>query len=284
MVLAIFLGIPPAPRNLGLGSGQQPSGEVRAAYAQLHRALADLGALARLQRQTECRLEQPYHEAALHLALAADMRMGGRGERLVRVGQFAACLGTAIGLKQDTVALLCRAAALQNVGFAAQAAPHPAARLAPPRTQGRCHTLLGAEVLAGCDHPLFALGQTIALAHHERWDGQGYPLGLCGRHIPLAAQIAAMADTPESALRPPFRRSGARGWQSNSRRMQAISTRACPGFAPWPQRNFWHLANVSAGALLTPAPLPQMVPISIYPLESPVDVKEFTRSPGGGLL
>ncbi len=99
MVLAIFLGIPPAPRNLGLGSGQQPSGEVRAAYAQLHRALADLGALARLQRQTECRLEQPYHEAALHLALAADMRMGGRGERLVRVGQFAACRGTAIGLK-----------------------------------------------------------------------------------------------------------------------------------------------------------------------------------------
>lgn len=61
------------------------------------------------------------------------------------------------------------------------------------------HTLLGAEILNDADmmvngQELFSLGKEIALSHHERWDGKGYPFGLQGMQIPLASRIVALAD------------------------------------------------------------------------------------------
>ena len=56
------------------------------------------------------------------------------------------------------------------------------------------HVLLGYEMLGDSDDPVLALAATIALTHHERVDGTGYPRGLVGEQIPIEGRIAAVAD------------------------------------------------------------------------------------------
>jgi HD-GYP domain-containing protein (c-di-GMP phosphodiesterase class II) len=58
----------------------------------------------------------------------------------------------------------------------------------------RKHPVIGSEILAGSDSELLRLGGLIALTHHERWDGNGYPHGLAGTDIPVEGRIVAVAD------------------------------------------------------------------------------------------
>ena len=72
------------------------------------------------------------------------------------------------------------------------------------------HTSIGADMLAGTSSGLLALARDIALTHHERWDGSGYPAGLAGDEIPVAGRIVALADvfdalTHERPYKPAWR-------------------------------------------------------------------------------
>jgi len=58
----------------------------------------------------------------------------------------------------------------------------------------KTHTRIGADILAGSNVPLLQMAREIALNHHERWDGQGYPRGLAGKAIPESARITAIVD------------------------------------------------------------------------------------------
>jgi putative two-component system response regulator len=56
------------------------------------------------------------------------------------------------------------------------------------------HTIIGVKILAGANSPLLRMAEEIAMSHHEKWDGSGYPEGLAGEAIPLSARIVAVVD------------------------------------------------------------------------------------------
>lgn len=64
----------------------------------------------------------------------------------------------------------------------------------------RTHATAGAAIMAGSTHELLHLAETIALAHHERWDGAGYPRGLTDTAIPVAGRIVAVADVFDALI------------------------------------------------------------------------------------
>ena len=66
----------------------------------------------------------------------------------------------------------------------------------------RRHTVVGAQMLAGSQSEVLQMAEEIALSHHERWDGTGYPEGLEGGEIPLAARICAVCDVFDALLSP----------------------------------------------------------------------------------
>ena len=73
----------------------------------------------------------------------------------------------------------------------------------------KAHTTAGAQILAESSNPLVQMARDIAMSHHERWDGSGYPAGLKGEEIPVAARICAVVDVYDALL---ARRSYKEAW------------------------------------------------------------------------
>jgi putative two-component system response regulator len=142
-------------------------------------------------------LESTRIEMIERLALAAEYRDEETSEHNQRVGQLSARLAEAIGWTSEDAGLLRRAAALHDIGKIG--IPDALLRKPGALTEGevrvmRTHTSIGARILGGSQVPLLQLAETVAMSHHERWDGTGYPRGLKGSDIPVAGRIVAVAD------------------------------------------------------------------------------------------
>jgi putative two-component system response regulator len=142
-------------------------------------------------------LELARTETLERLARAAEFRDDETQQHAERIGLLAAKVGAELGLSADRVEDLRRAAPLHDVG---KLAVPDAILLKPGRLDAaefaimRRHTTAGARILAGSSSPVLRLAEQIALTHHERWDGTGYPRGLAGARIPLAGRIVAVVD------------------------------------------------------------------------------------------
>ena len=104
----------------------------------------------------------------------------------------------------------------------------PGALTADERREMERHTWIGYQILSGSGSALLELGATIALTHHEKWDGTGYPRRLAGNAIPLEGQVAAVADVFDALTsdRPYRRRSrSSRPWRSCAASGAGTSTR-----------------------------------------------------------
>jgi putative two-component system response regulator len=114
-----------------------------------------------------------------------------------RVGRTAVRIASRMGLDAEYLEQLREAAALHDIGKLAL--PHgmlekPGPLSEEERLLMQAHTRAGARILAGNEEPMLRMAADVALAHHERWDGSGYPQGLAGAEIPLAARIVSVAD------------------------------------------------------------------------------------------
>jgi putative nucleotidyltransferase with HDIG domain len=141
--------------------------------------------------------EAAQQELLQRLLQAAGYRDDNTYEHTQRVGHLAARLAREIGLSNREVALVHRTAPLHDIG---KIAIPDSILLKPGRLTEqefevvKMHAAVGARVLAGGGTDLLEAAEAIARHHHERWDGGGYPGGLAGAAIPVAARIVHLAD------------------------------------------------------------------------------------------
>jgi putative two-component system response regulator len=131
------------------------------------------------------------------LAVTAELRDDSTGEHSYRVGRLSSLLGQEFGCDDQTCFMLDLAARLHDIG---KIGIPDGILLKPDRlTEAereimKTHTTVGAELLAQSEIPHMQMAEDIARFHHEWWDGSGYPNGIGGAAIPIAARITALAD------------------------------------------------------------------------------------------
>lgn len=122
----------------------------------------------------------------------------------LRAGEYARVLGRAAGMSEEEAIALAEATALHDLGMTGVAddvlrKPEPLD--AGERGLVRRHPEIGAEIIGEHARGVLALARTVALTHHERFDGTGYPGGLTGEMIPLAGRVVAIADVFDALTR-----------------------------------------------------------------------------------
>ncbi|MEI6564027.1 MAG: HD domain-containing phosphohydrolase [bacterium] len=131
------------------------------------------------------------------LVAASEYKDQDTGGHIARVGLYAGVIARQLGLESALIADIVLAAPMHDIGKIGIPdgiilKPGP---LTPEEWNTmRQHTLIGAQILKGSEIEVIRMAESIALTHHERWDGSGYPNGLHGEAIPLAGRIVAVAD------------------------------------------------------------------------------------------
>lgn len=148
-------------------------------------------------RERTVELEMSKIEIFERLALASEYRDCSTGEHTKRVGNLSAAIAEAAHARQSQVQLIRRAAQLHDIGkigIPDEILLKPG-RLEPAEFEiMKTHTTIGASILSGSEHPLLKMAESIALTHHERWNGRGYPNGLSASAIPFEGRVVALAD------------------------------------------------------------------------------------------
>ncbi|MEX2137761.1 MAG: HD domain-containing phosphohydrolase [Pirellulales bacterium] len=151
---------------------------------------------SRVRKQTEA--IRHAHEETIHRLLnAAMLRDEETGAHIRRTGLYSELFAEVLGWPAEEIDTIRLAAPMHDVGKIGI----PDAILCKPGKLSdaefdvmKTHTLIGAEILGGSDWPVLKLAHEIALYHHERWDGTGYPNRVRGEAIPLSARILALVD------------------------------------------------------------------------------------------
>ncbi len=161
------------------------------------------GRLEELVRERTIELEAARLDALERLAAAAEYRDHATGRHAQRVGLLSALLGERLGLPEEEVELLHRAAPLHDVGkigIPDHILLKPGRLTDDEFSQMKEHVAVGSRLLSQGRSRLIVMAERIAAYHHERWDGSGYPRGLRGDDIPLVGQIVAVADVFDTLI------------------------------------------------------------------------------------
>jgi len=136
-------------------------------------------------------------ETLFRLARAGEYRDEDTGNHVLRIAQYCRAIAEAMNLSEEECTSIEMAAPMHDVGKIGitDTVLLKAGKLEADEWEiMKTHTTIGYDILKGSPSSYLKLGAEIALCHHEKWDGNGYPAGLSGKKIPLAARIVAVAD------------------------------------------------------------------------------------------
>ncbi len=171
---------------------------VRKRTADLHQALQ---AMAEAQRSAY----DAHLDTIQRLAVAAEYKDANTAAHIQRMSHYCALIGRSLDLPPGEVEILRYASPMHDVGKIGipDAILLKAGKLNPVEWAiMKRHTVIGACILHGSLSKLLQAGESIALSHHEKWDGTGYPYGLAGEEIPLYGRICAVADVFDALTTP----------------------------------------------------------------------------------
>lgn len=181
------------------------------ARVNTHVALASRrAALEGLVRERTAKLEEAHVELIRCLGRAMEAHeSAAAGNRFRRIGQYSKLVALALGAKPAAAELLERAAPMHDIGklsVPAEILRKPGKLSVPDWERVRRHPEYGAAIIGQHEDPLLQLARTVALTHHENWDGSGYPKGLKGDAIPWPGRVVAVADAFEAMTTTQFYR------------------------------------------------------------------------------
>ena len=165
-------------------------GMVAQRTAELRQALADM---AEARRHTY----SAHVDSIRRLVLAAELKDAGTAHHIRRLSRYSGILAEALHLDAGEAEILSHAVTMHDVGkigIPDAILAKPGRLTAEERRIMETHTVIGARMLEGSPSELIEAGRIVALTHHERWDGGGYPRGLAGDEIPLWGRICAVID------------------------------------------------------------------------------------------
>lgn len=185
-------------------------------------------------------LEKSYHEAIYVLAEASEFKDAETGAHIWRMASYCSALAAASGWDAAACRQMELAAPLHDIGklgIPDAVLNKPGKLDAAERAIMQTHAVIGHKILSESTAPILQMAATIALHHHERWDGSGYPAGLAGESIPEMARIVAIADVFDALS---MTRSYKEAWPLE-RAMEALTDGAGTHFDPRLVEHFTHI-------------------------------------------
>ncbi len=154
-----------------------------------------------LERTRDIRKRE--EEIALRLVWASEYRDDDTGQHIRRIGLFSEAVAKGLHLSPtevDDIRVTAPMHDIGKIGISDTILLKPGRLTEEEFNKVKEHTTIGAKILSGTDIPLLHLAGQIALSHHEKWDGSGYPHGLVGDTIPIAARITALVDVYDALV------------------------------------------------------------------------------------
>jgi len=179
-------------------SEKSKSRELEAANQQLRAFADDLKESIRELSKTQLELQEAYLDTIHRLVMAAEYKDEDTGNHIDRISRYSAFLAEKVQLPSREVKSILFASPMHDIGkigIPDQILLKPGKLTADEFEFMKTHTTIGAKILSNSRAEILDVAQRIALTHHEKWNGKGYPQHIAGKEIPIEGRIVGLVDT-----------------------------------------------------------------------------------------
>ena len=172
-------------------------GEVRKRTSQLFAAYEDLSKLYKELEGSREKIKEGYIDTIYRLTKIAEYKDEDTGVHIVRIGYYCARLAERLGWDRNERENIFYSSPMHDigkVGIPTEILLKPGKLSTEEFSLAKTHTIIGEKIMAGSNSDIIKMARKIAIFHHERWDGSGYPKGLKGEDIPLEGRITNIVD------------------------------------------------------------------------------------------